>query len=378
MPTHLPSKKGAKQQEQRPLTAATTHTPPISPGKSNSTLGFGSSSVRVVDKSNGLPAPGQYYTKMMKDLLNSRSPSISQLGYVSGFVSPNPQERTASFVKRSETANVDFADPPHADGRTMNRTGHTYPFLGGPQARVTHEDWVSQRDVPGPNKYNADGHYDSRGPRFLHHSPDASFKSTSNRRSFLHDALQRSNSPGPGMYVNSDLARPQSPSSAVWSRSAVPRFADSPASVGSPAASDGGPQGSPTSVAHSPSTHVRSRSAGPTRGSSAAIKGKLFERPASPVRYFGSEPFRGGDNPRSFVGNLAEKSETPGPAQYPLVSFVDDQRDYNKHHPQYSFRSESPNHPLQTRKGPGPLMYRPTPAYSVQKVAVQNLDGRWL
>jgi len=380
-PSHLPVKKQSPTKQQRPQQQqqrpATAHAPPIgSPGRvlSSTTLGFNSSSVRVVEKSNGLPPPGLYYTKLLADLANSRSPSISNRGYVSGFVSTDPHERNASFVKRSETANVDFFDPPHADRRTMNRSGHAYPFLGAPQERVPHVEWVSQRDVPGPAKYDADGHYDSRGPRFLHHSPDASFKSMSNRRSFLHDALLRSNSPGPANY---EVARPQTPSSAVWSRSGVPRFGNQPAPATGAGSPEDGPLGSPTSVAHGPSSPVvRSRSAGSVRTS--IIKGKLFERPSSPVKHFGSEPGRGSDNPRSMFGNLAEQAETPGPAQYVLTSFVDDEPEYSKQHPTSAFRSESPGHPLHTRRGPGPLLYRPTPAYKIQKVAIQNLDGRWL
>jgi len=44
----------------------------------------------------------------------------------------------------------------------------------------------------------------------------------------------------------------------------------------------------------------------------------LFEAPSSPIRFFGSEVLKGADNPRSFLGNLIEKSETPGPGAYVL------------------------------------------------------------
>ena len=184
-------------------------------------------------------------------------------------------------------------------------------------------------------------------------------------------ALQSSNSPGPGIYLNSDYApRPETPCSAVWTRSHTPRFISPSRSTTNikymTTHSQENTSFESPSIAITPSTFVRSRSAGAYSGSKGEIMmvwllllmmmlsikmdtvrhsntlnntvshtvftpslptyppthrtytGKLFESPSSPVRFFGSEILKGADNPRSFLGNLIEKAETPGPGAYVL------------------------------------------------------------
>ena len=280
---------------------------PSTPSANDAILGFGSQASRVFDSSTELPSPGVYYTRAFRDPIGqSKSPSYSNLGYSSGFVSMDPRERSCSYIPPNPATKLvaDHYDLPRSldfSDATMNWQGHTYPFLGEPQDRVAYEEFSWHKEVPGPAKYSLDGHYDSRGPKFQRNTPSAGFQSMTNRRSHIHAALQSSNSPGPGIYLNSDYApRPESPCSAVWTRSHTPRFLSPPRSATNikymtTHSQENNSFESP-SIAITPSTFVRSRSAGACSGS----KGKLFEPPASPVRFFGSEVWKGTDNPRRF------------------------------------------------------------------------------
>jgi hypothetical protein len=103
-------------------------------------------------------------------------------------------------------------------------------------------------------------------------------------------------------------------------------------------------------------------------------KGKLFERPSSPVRTFGTEPFKGADHPRGFLGNLEEKGEVPGPGTYDLSIA---RPNTSPALPQPVFRSKSVAHKDYARYGPGPSLYSPHPTYLL-KHSMQNVDGRWV
>jgi hypothetical protein len=134
---------------------------------------------------------------------------------------------------------------------------------------------------------------------------------------------------------------------------------------------------SPASVVHSPTHRTRCRSAGSNTGS----KAKLFQYPSSVLqRYFGSEAAKGADNPRSFLGNLVEKAESPGPGAYQLrprtaPMFFPGQSITGE---SSMFMSGSSNHVVDVRKGPGPAYYTPKPSYDQQVMTVSQLDGRWL
>jgi hypothetical protein len=85
-------------------------------------------------------------------------------------------------------------------------------------------------------------------------------------------ALQSSNSPGPGIYINSDYdPRPETPCSAVWTRSHTPRFLSPPRSTTNIKYMSTHSQEISTyetpSIAITPSTFVRTRSAGAYCGS---------------------------------------------------------------------------------------------------------------
>ena len=173
-----------------------------SPKKSSTTstndaiLGFGSQASRVFDSSTELPSPGTYYTRAFRDPIGqSKSPSFSNIGYASGFVSMDPRERSCSYIPPNPATklvsnhyelsrSIDFTDT------TMNWQGHTYPFHGEPQDRVYFEEYSCRKEVPGPAKYSLDGHYDSRGPKFQRHMPSAGFNSMTNRRSHIHAGNQ--------------------------------------------------------------------------------------------------------------------------------------------------------------------------------------------
>ena len=330
----------------------------------SSVLGFGASSSRVIDFSNDTPSPGLYYTKALRTSALLRSPSYSNRGAGVGFASQETHERSFSFNPPKATR---FAGPYHIpDNMGSTRKTMSWPLFGEPAERIYYEESITRRDVPGPATYHPDTHYDSRGPKYNQHATNATYKSVTNRRSFYHAALQSSNSPGPANY--SITMRPVSPCSAAWSFSHVPRLGD----TGSPARFQ-----SPGSVAHSPSHMARCRSAGANKGS----KGKLFESPTTPVQHFGSEATKGANNPRSFVGNLMEKSELPGPGAYqlrPNTAGPSSLRGRSITGESSVFCSESQNHIVDVRKGPGPAYYSPKPSYDQKVITMSNMDGHWM
>jgi hypothetical protein len=178
------------------------------------------------------------------------------------------------------------------------------------------------------------------------------------------------------------------------------------------------------------------RSMGTYRGH---YKSKLFERPQSPKQYFGSDPYVGCGNPHklhdSFLGNLLEQSELPGPGTYEvrpdtapntssahqhmhmhtyqrlphmdqmdlghdqsmsstsMISFgtrastagtgfagsnkYGVRRRVKRDLPSSFFRSESVKVAEVAKRGPGPAYYQPKPTYTM-KPNIQNLDGKWV
>ena len=351
MGNSLPALRGKTLKNQQPTDIG---------GTSSSSLAFGASSSRVIDSSNDRPPPGSYYTKELRDATLLRTPSLSNRGYVSGFVSQDTHERAFNLPKATKDIGAyHIPGSMESTRKTMNWQGNSYPFLGEPSDRVCCQDSVTRRIVPGPATYHPDKHYDSRGPKYNQQMNHAAFKSVTNRRSLYHAALQSSNSPGPANY---SPVRPISPCSAAWSHSYSSRFDD----AGSPLR-----MSSPGSVAHSPTHITRCRSAGNNKGS----KGKLFEAPSSPIRFFGTEA-----KGPSFLGNMIEKSAVPGPGAYQLrpdtvPTALPGQSITGE---SSMFCSASQNHVVQVRRGPGPAYYSPKSSYDQKIMTLSNVDNHWL
>lgn len=360
----------------------------------SSILGFGTTSLRAVEYGTSVPPPGIYFSAQKSNTLRCHSPSFSQAGYISGMVSRDQHDRSHSFLQPEThvTKDVSAYHIPWGtenSSYTPNRKGLSYPFLGHPVERTPFEDSASRRDVPGPAMYDADAHHNPLGPKFMRHKKLATFQSQTQRSAVFEDAARSSNSPGPGLYL--DVPRPQSPCSAVWTRSHTRRFDNgvfgaSQSDPPPPTVSDG----HPTVLVDRPRSHY-------------TPKGKLFERPASPVRFFGSEPYKGSDNPRSFLGDLEEQAALPGPGTYELekprprpstsgsivtVAGTGTGAGMLKGMgfrttgvtpvlPSPCFRSKAPNRATYSKQGPGPAYYSPKPTF-LQKPTLQNADGKWV
>ena len=189
------------------------------------------------------------------------------------------------------------------------------------------------------------------------------------------------------MYINSDAPRPQSPCAAVWTRSHAPRFVQPafrpPSSLTLSPSFD---PSTPTTLSLSLTTNhtaygrpltVKHAALFDRKGAIPNPKGKLFERPSSSVRTFGSEPFKGADHPRSFLGNLEGKADVPGPGAYDLSVARPNTSPAAASLPQPMFRSKSVAHKDYAKYGPGPSLYSPVPTYTL-KHSMQNVDGRWV
>jgi hypothetical protein len=193
----------------------------------SSIRGFGVQASRFNSSASEIPGPGYYHDESKTDI-EKKTPSLSKKGYSNGFTS-------AEYHRDDFLGPVARGDSPPSPGPynipramdytqfKMNRKGFSGYFLKGTKNRVP----FATTPALGPEPGDYDRPYDPlNGPKYIRNKPSAIFQTVGDRHSFMDTDGLRSDSPGPGTYINSDN-KPDKASSDFahhWSKTNLKRF----------------------------------------------------------------------------------------------------------------------------------------------------------
>jgi hypothetical protein len=172
--------------------------------------GFGSTDSRFNVNINEIPGPGSY-NKIYESLLLKKTPSDSTKGMFASKVPNRPDEY------RPDTPGPGTYNLPGI-GHINDREVPTAAFLpNGQKGRVP---FPEPNKIPGPLSYeiNYDSKLSTYIPKSLRRQHSASFRSRSDRESFLQSL---SDAPGPGLYTL--LNASSEGHSTFWSKSTLPQ-----------------------------------------------------------------------------------------------------------------------------------------------------------